>query len=124
MFGQKKDEAEKGIKNIVRKTEGLDVRFRWIEPFASCENNADAVQRIMLAAEKCKLNYVEKPEPFSWGEDFGLITNEYPGALFGLGAGTNVPALHNPDYDFPDELIESGAQMFFVIAEESMQHEA
>ena len=124
LFGQKKEEAEKGIKNIVRKTEGLDVRFRWIEPFASCENNADAVQRVMLAAEKCGLNYVEKPEPFSWGEDFGQITNEYPGALFGLGAGTSVPALHNPDYDFPDELIESGAQMFFAIAEESMRHQA
>lgn len=124
LFGQKKEEIEKGVKNTVRKTEGLDVHFNWIEPFASCENNSDAVQRIMSAAEKCKFNYIIKPEPFSWGEDFGLITNEYPGALFGLGAGTNVPSLHNPDYDFPDELIESGAQMFFAIAEESMRREA
>ncbi|HBG69844.1 MAG: hypothetical protein A2W93_00500 [Bacteroidetes bacterium GWF2_43_63] len=124
LFGQKKEEIEKGVKNVVRKTEGLDVKFDWVEPFSSCENNADAVLRVKMASEKCNLNYIEKPEPFSWGEDFGLITNEYPGAFFGLGAGTNVPALHNPDYDFPDELIEIGAQMFFAIVEESMRHEA
>ena len=32
--------------------------------------------------------------------------------MFGLGAGENVPELHNPDYDFPDELIETGVKIF------------
>ena len=56
--------------------------------------------------------------PFSWGEDFGLFTQEYKGAMFGLGAGENCPPLHSPQYDFPDELIESGAGMFYSIAQE------
>ncbi len=116
LFGQKKEEVEKGVNQIVRKTEGLDVRFSWIEPFSSCENNAGALVRVEKAAADSGFNYIEKPEPFSWGEDFGLLTSEYPGVLFGLGAGTQVPALHSPGYDFPDELIESGARMFYALA--------
>jgi metal-dependent amidase/aminoacylase/carboxypeptidase family protein len=32
--------------------------------------------------------------------------------MFGLGSGVNSPALHNPDYDFPDQLIETGVKVF------------
>ena len=28
--------------------------------------------------------------------------------MFGLGAGTETPALHNPNYDFPEDLIDTG----------------
>ena len=57
------------------------------------------------------------PEPFRWSEDFGQFTRLYRGALFGLGAGENTPALHNPDYDFPDQLIEIGSGYFIKIIE-------
>ncbi|NBQ50018.1 MAG: amidohydrolase, partial [Marivivens sp.] len=40
---------------------------------------------------------------------FGHVSNA---AMFLLGAGTDMPALHNPDYDFPDELIKTGANVF------------
>jgi metal-dependent amidase/aminoacylase/carboxypeptidase family protein len=53
--------------------------------------------------------------PFKWGEDFGLFTQNFKGAFFGLGAGKDQPALHNPDYDFPDELIPTGAQLFYEL---------
>jgi metal-dependent amidase/aminoacylase/carboxypeptidase family protein len=29
-----------------------------------------------------------------------------------LGAGQTCPALHNPDYDFPDDLIPLGVRIF------------
>ena len=32
--------------------------------------------------------------------------------MFFLGAGEIRPDLHNPDYDFPDELIAVGAIVF------------
>jgi len=57
------------------------------------------------------------PEPFRWSEDFGQFTRLYRGALFGLGAGEQTPALHNPDYDFPDQLIEIGSRYFIKIIE-------
>ena len=35
--------------------------------------------------------------------------------MFGLGSGEKTPALHNPDFDFPDELIETGVKTFYGI---------
>ena len=38
--------------------------------------------------------------------------------MFGLGSGVNSPSLHNPDYDFPDEIIETGTTLFYQITKE------
>ena len=35
--------------------------------------------------------------------------------MFGIGAGLDTPPLHNPRYDFPDELIEPGMNIFSQI---------
>ena len=59
---------------------------------------------------------IERDAPFKWGEDFGLFTEHFSGAMFGLGSGENVPALHNPDYDFPDEIIQAGIDIFYNIS--------
>jgi hypothetical protein len=40
--------------------------------------------------------------------------------MFGLGSGINTPALHHHDYDFPDEIIETGVRMFESIAREML----
>jgi hypothetical protein len=32
--------------------------------------------------------------------------------MFGIGSGLNCPALHQADYDFPEEIIETGMNMF------------
>ena len=37
-------------------------------------------------------------------------------AMFFLGAGERHPSLHNPDYDFPDDLIRIGARIFARVA--------
>jgi len=35
--------------------------------------------------------------------------------MFGLGAGESTPALHNPDYDFPDDIRPAGARVFIEL---------
>jgi metal-dependent amidase/aminoacylase/carboxypeptidase family protein len=50
--------------------------------------------------------------PMRASEDFGRFGKTAPAALFLLGAGERHVTLHNPDYDFPDELIEIGAGVF------------
>ncbi|HLS30478.1 MAG TPA: M20/M25/M40 family metallo-hydrolase, partial [Flavobacteriaceae bacterium] len=97
---------------IVNQTPDLESVFTWVEPFSTNQNDHQAYLYIKQAAKDLKLDFIEKEIGFSWGEDFGLFTQHYPGAMFGLGAGENQPELHNPDYDFPDELIEKGIQMF------------
>ena len=39
----------------------------------------------------------------------------YRGALFGIGAGETHAALHHVDYDFPDEILEVGVNVFVGI---------
>ena len=50
--------------------------------------------------------------PMKGSEDFGLFGRVAPVAMFFLGAGENHARLHNPDYDFPDDLIGIGAKVF------------
>ena len=96
----------------------LIVEINWTQQFRANENNVEAVELIKNAAKRNNFDLVKKETPFSWGEDFGLFTEHFPGAMFGLGAGENRPALHNPDYDFPDALIPAGAKMFYEIIKE------
>jgi metal-dependent amidase/aminoacylase/carboxypeptidase family protein len=42
--------------------------------------------------------------------DSGIFTSRFPCCMFGLGAGEDTPALHSPDYDFPDAIVESGCE--------------
>ncbi len=98
----------------------LEVAFGWTDAFQANENNATAVSIVEKAATNRGLPLHPLEEPLKWGEDFGAFTSRYPGAFIGLGAGENVPALHNPDYDFPDELLPVGVGLFQSIAELSL----
>ncbi len=93
----------------------LGVHFSYHEHFEATENNVDAVEMVREAALKAQLEYGEMEAPNPWSEDFGLFLNEYKGAMFGLGSGLETPDLHNPDYDFPDKLIEKGVHVFWNI---------
>ncbi len=84
----------------------------WTQEFEANNNNATAVDMITDAAASLGLSYETRPTPFKWGEDFGLFTQKFDGAMFGIGSGLDSPALHNPDYDFPDEIISTGINMF------------
>ena len=53
---------------------------------------------------------------YLWGEDFGFMLNERPGAYIHLGIGDNAP-LHHPKYNFNDEAIPSGCSFFVELAE-------
>lgn len=106
--------VEKMAREIAQKY-SLKAHISWTQGFFANENDPQAVQWIRDVAREQDFDLYEKDTPFGWGEDFGLFTREYPGAMFGLGAGEHTPALHNPDYDFPDEIIPVGVRMFFEI---------
>ena len=97
---------------------GIDVE--WVEEFPATVNNIEAVQIIEAAAGKVGSGIHHKEEPFSWSEDFGHFTSKYKGAMFGLGAGENHPALHAQTYDFPDEIMTTGISMFIQIINEAI----
>ncbi len=103
---------------VIAETNKLECRISRIDEFPITENSGKAVTAIRSAAGNLGLLIVKPDAPFPWSEDFGHFTNKYPGALFGIGAGTNAPALHSSEYDFPDELISSGVAIFIEIINE------
>ena len=49
-------------------------------------------------------------------EDFGVFGWSAKSSMLCLGPGDAHPALHQLDYDFPDDLIPVGARIFDRIA--------
>lgn len=97
---------------------GLTVSRSLVEPFHATENNGDCVEAIEKAAEDMPLRVRYQVEPNRWSEDFAEYLLEFKGAMFGIGSGENHAELHHPSYNFPDELIEPAAQLFFRLAQQ------
>ena len=102
--------------------EGLDCRCEYHEVFDATVNAPAAVDTIRRACRDMDVREAELP--FRWSEDFGRFTQIAEGAFFGLGAGLDMPDLHHSDYDFPDELIETGAEAFLRIVDECLGGDA
>lgn len=101
---------------MIGQKEGLECSMAWFEAFSANNNDAEIFEEIKSAAMYNNLIVNEIAEPLDFGEDFGLFTEGYRGAMFGIGSSDNCPALHTVDYDFPDELIEIGSDMFYRLA--------
>jgi len=58
------------------------------------------------------------PEPAATSEDFSFMLQARPGAYIWLGQGKgNDPApLHNPHYDFNDDVLETGIRLHIALA--------
>ena len=110
-------EAER-ITKTVASEQRLKAEINYTEEFPATINDSDCCSIINTAAEKNNYSVIKIDEPFRWSEDFGRFTGVYPGALFGIGSGEDHPQLHNPDYDFPDEVIPAGINMFYSIMNE------
>jgi metal-dependent amidase/aminoacylase/carboxypeptidase family protein len=83
-------------------------------------NDSKILQKVIDAAAQISMETHLRSYPFKWGEDFGLFTKKYPGVMFGVGAGINCPALHNPDYDFPDEIMPRIIDLYATIIKQEL----
>lgn len=109
-----KTELEKFARKLC-KEEGLDWQLSWHEAFPATVSQDESVELIREAAKSEGLQVTELEEPMRWSEDFSHYLLRYPGAFFGLGSGLEQPQLHNEYYDFPDELIGTGVQIYLAI---------
>ncbi|WP_421917221.1 amidohydrolase [Mesorhizobium sp.] len=95
---------------------GLSVSWDYHEIFVASVNAPDAVEHLRRALDEEGVPQREEDLPMRASEDFGIFGHGASSAMFFLGAGERHPALHNPDYDFPDDLIPIGAKIFMRTA--------
>lgn len=98
----------------------FDFQFTMHEAFAATNSNDANVTVVENAAKRLGLSLGHLTEPFRWSEDFGRFGAVCPVGFFGLGSGFAQPALHNPEYDFPDAILETGINMFAEIINEEL----
>ncbi|MCX8601920.1 MULTISPECIES: M20 aminoacylase family protein [unclassified Gilliamella] len=64
-------------------------------------------------------NIVVDPQPSMGSEDFAFMLQKIPGVYVWLGAGKGAN-LHNPAYNFNDEVLTTGAQYFVEIVNQEL----
>ena len=82
-----------------------------VEDFRANMNDPAVTQLVRAAAEDCGLTVTVPDVGLPHGEDFGLFGEHFPCCMLLLGAGVSHDPVHNPDYDFPDELIATGVDL-------------
>lgn len=97
---------------------GLAFDIDWSESFASSINDPEACAILERAFQSSDVPHGPLDEPFRASEDFGRFGETAKLAMFLLGAGEEVSTLHNPDYDFPDDLIPIGARILMAATRE------
>lgn len=106
----------RSLANSVAEKFGLGVSFELCDRFAASVNDPDAYAVATKALEALGVPYGQESVPMRASEDFGVFGWGAKAAMLCLGTGENHAALHNPDYDFPDDLIPIGSAIFERIA--------
>jgi len=95
---------------------GLGVAFEVHDHFAASVNDPDAYDVAIKALNTLGVPHGQESVPMRASEDFGVFGWGAKAAMLCLGPGEDHAALHNPDYDFPDDLIPIGSAIFERIA--------
>lgn len=111
--------AEKMAQDVTREF-GLTCAFDYHEIFVASLNAPEAVDQLRAALTAEGVPHDEGGLPLRASEDFGTFGHGAKSAMFFLGAGER-PALHNPDYDFPDDLIPIGARVFLRVISDMLR---
>lgn len=95
---------------------GLDVSFAVFDHFAASINDPEAYSVATRAMGALAVPHGAEGLPMRASEDFGVFGWDAKTAMLCLGPGETYPALHNPDYDFHDDLLSIGSAIFERIA--------
>lgn len=95
---------------------GLGIAFEVHDHFAASINDPDAHRVAAAAMDAINVPHSDAGVPMRASEDFGVFGWNAKAAMLCLGPGEDYAALHNPDYDFPDDLIPIGSAIFERIA--------
>jgi hippurate hydrolase len=80
---------------------------------------ATAIVRDVAIAAGQRPEAIDLRGPIMFSEDFAFMLEEVPGCYFGIGNGPGK-SLHDPGYDFNDELLLWGPAAFSAIAEKAL----
>ena len=110
------EEAARTLAAEAAKAHGLKLAFEVHDHFAASINDTEAYEVAVKAMDTLGISHSREGVPMRASEDFGVFGWGAKAAMLCLGPGEGYAALHNPDYDFPDDLIPLGSALFARIA--------
>jgi len=110
--------AETLVRDIAAE-ERLGHALEYHDIFVHSENDPEAAAVLRAAMDAEGVPH-EPGETMRGSEDFGRFGSVSKSAMFFLGAGEDMPNLHNPNYDFPDDLIPIGTRIFTRVARDML----
>jgi amidohydrolase len=122
-----RDLAERRVKEIATKVSealGASATVDYVRGYPATVNSPREAQFAARVGERVfgAGNVITEHEPTMGGEDFSYMLQARPGAYVFLGQGGAAGGcmLHNPGYDFNDEVIPLGAGYLAALVEEAL----
>ena len=119
--------AERRLKEIATKTAealGASAEVSYVRGYPATINSAREAQFAARVGQRLfgSENVITEHEATMGGEDFSYMLQARPGAYVFLGQGGAAGGclLHNPNYDFNDEVIPLGAGFLAALVEEAL----
>lgn len=119
-YEEEMDKLQHNIESLAKseaKKYGLKVSFEYQDEFPETYNHKESSDKIRRVCTEKGLPMLELKEAFRASEDFGHYTKLTKGAYCYIGNGEHYPHIHTHEYDFRDDLIETGVELFKGLAD-------
>ena len=107
------------IAELTAQAHGADAHLDYTPCVPPTINDPEAAARAAKVAQAVSGDVIRDFDPVMPGEDFSEMLAERPGAFLFIGNGDSAD-LHNPAYEFNDELIPVGCSWYAEMAERRM----
>ena len=121
------DRTEAAMRQVcegVAQTHGATVALKYMRGYPGVVNTpAETAAAVAAAASLVGEAQVHTDIPPAMGsEDFAFMLQKRPGAYIGIGAGEgrNDPPVHNPYYDFNDNILPLGAAYWVALVRQQL----
>ena len=93
-------------------TAGIRIEHSLHDCFPETRNHEASLAKIIRAAQDLQIPVIQMEKLWRASEDFGWYLKECPGAIIYIGNGERYPALHTEEFDFNDNILETGVDLF------------
>jgi amidohydrolase len=116
------ERMEKIIKGVCEAM-GAEYEFKFFRGYPPTVNDEALVEIVRhCAAQVVGEGNVFEPEPIMAGDDISYFLEKVPGFFFFLGVGReNSAPLHNSRFDFSEEVLPRGVEMYLRLADELLK---
>ncbi|WP_144787412.1 M20 family metallopeptidase [Lysinibacillus fusiformis] len=120
LYEEEMDKLQHKLENLAQaeaEKYGLKIRFEYQDEFPETANHVESSNKIRRVCAEKNIPMLELKKAFRASEDFGHYTKLTKGSYCYIGNGEDYPNIHTFEYDFKDDLIETGVKLFKGLAE-------